>query len=269
MTMQTAENGAGVSAALLEKVVIGGDLSLLSPTERLGYYKRVCDSLGLNPLTRPFEYIKLSGRLTLYPKKDATEQLAKMHGVSIRLQEGRYIEGVYLVQATASTADRAVDATGAVAIEGLKGEAKANALMKAETKASRRAVLRLVGLGWLDESELDGVPHAAPVAVDHATGEILPEDKGRSTAPNPSQAKLPNPRPDASRPAAPPDGQFEHVGEFFTWAYQAYAMDTRTILDIASKAIPEAHIERALDINPYLEDRRLIEAVEAAGASNG
>ena len=163
-----------VPPELLEKVVIEGDLEKLSAAERMEYYEKVCDSLGLNPLTRPFDYIRLSGKLTLYAKKDATEQLAKMHRVSIKLQPGRSIEGVYLVQATASTENRSVDATGAVPIESLKGEAKANALMKAETKACRRAVLRLVGLGWLDETEVAAVPDAVPVMVDPVTGEIVP-----------------------------------------------------------------------------------------------
>ncbi len=158
--------------AVLEKVVIQGDLSSLSPGERMEYYGKVCESMGLNPLTKPFDYIKLNGKLTLYAKKDATEQLAKIHGVSITLSEGRNIEGVYLVQARASTSERSVDATGAVSIENLKGETRANALMKAETKACRRAVLRFVGLGWLDETEVETVPSAATVTVDRETGEI-------------------------------------------------------------------------------------------------
>ena len=160
-------------ATLLEKVVIEGDLEKLSPAERLHYYSKVCESLGLNPLTQPFAYIKLSGKLRLYATKDATEQLAQIHGISIELSEGQTIDGVYVIKATAAKEGRSADATGAVPIENLKGEAKANALMKAETKASRRAVLRLVGLGWLDETEVDSVPGSTPVAVDHTTGEIV------------------------------------------------------------------------------------------------
>jgi hypothetical protein len=49
---------------------------------------------------------------------------------------------------------------GAVSIAGLKGEAKANALMKAETKARRRVTLALCGLGVLDESEIETIPGA-------------------------------------------------------------------------------------------------------------
>ena len=54
------------SPADIEKVIIGGDLSKLSPQERTSYYMSVCESLILNPLTKPFEYINLNGKLTLY-----------------------------------------------------------------------------------------------------------------------------------------------------------------------------------------------------------
>jgi type I restriction enzyme S subunit len=37
----------------------------LTEQQRMTYYTEVCRSLGLNPLTRPFEYITLNGKLTL------------------------------------------------------------------------------------------------------------------------------------------------------------------------------------------------------------
>ena len=46
-------------------------------------------------------------------------------------------------------------------------------MMKAETKAKRRAIISLVGLGMLDEVEVDSVADARKVQVDMATGEIL------------------------------------------------------------------------------------------------
>ena len=60
---------------ILEQVIIEGDLSKLSPADRVAYYKQVCESVGLNPLTRPFDYIELNGKLTLYAKRDAADQL--------------------------------------------------------------------------------------------------------------------------------------------------------------------------------------------------
>ena len=182
-----------VSAELLEQVVIQGDLAQLTASQRLEYYRRVCESLGLNPLTKPFGYITFQGKLRLYALKDATEQLAQIHGVSLKLGEGRAIEGIYIVHATASTANRSVDATGAVNIEGLTGENKANAFLKAETKACRRAVLRLVGLGWLDETEVEAVPGSAQVDVDPETGEIV-ESPGK-----PDRAPPAKPQPAGKR----------------------------------------------------------------------
>jgi hypothetical protein len=60
-----------------------------------------------------------------------------------------------------------------VPFENLKGETKANAMMKAETKAKRRLTLSMAGLGMLDESEIDSINGAQRVDVDPETGEIL------------------------------------------------------------------------------------------------
>jgi len=154
-TTEMATNSAG----LLERVVLGGDLSKLSAQDRLLYYRELCQSLKLNPLTQPFQYLNLSGKLVLYARKDATEQLRKQHGVSITRLEGTTTEGVYVVTAYAKDSTGREDvATGAVAIENLKGETKANALLKAETKAKRRVTLSLCGLGMLDETEVETIP---------------------------------------------------------------------------------------------------------------
>jgi hypothetical protein len=76
---------ADTTAALMEQVVVNGDLASLSPQQRVTYYMRVCESLGLNPLTKPFDYIRLNGKLTLYTRKDATDQLRKLNNVSISI----------------------------------------------------------------------------------------------------------------------------------------------------------------------------------------
>jgi hypothetical protein len=155
---------------VIERVIGSGDLSRMQPEDRVAFYWRVCESTGLNPLTRPFEFISLNGKLTLYTKKDATDQLRKLHGVTVARLERERTDDLMIVTAHGTTSDGREDsAIGAVAIKGLAGEALANALMKAETKAKRRLTLSLVGLGFLDESEIDG---AERVDVDPATGEI-------------------------------------------------------------------------------------------------
>lgn len=182
---------------LLEGIVLGGDLSKLSSSERLVYYKSVCESLGLNPLTRPLEYIVLNGKLTLYARKDATDQLRQSRGVSITRLEREVVESVYVVTAYArDKVGREDSSIGAVGIGGLKGDALANAMMKAETKAKRRVTLSICGLGMLDETEVGTVPDAKPVPVDIETGEIV------TPTPAPTRQVSASTQPQA--PASPP-----------------------------------------------------------------
>ncbi|HEU5086059.1 MAG TPA: hypothetical protein VFT99_01395, partial [Roseiflexaceae bacterium] len=164
-------NGA---AGLAEQAAVVGDLSKLSPDQRMRYYGEVCHSLKLNPLTRPFEYIVLNGKLTLYARRDATDQLRKIHGVSIQIVSRERLEDVYVVTARATTSDgRCDESIGAVPLTNLRGEALANAYMKAETKAKRRVTLSIVGLGMLDETEVGSIADARPAQVNYDTGEIV------------------------------------------------------------------------------------------------
>jgi hypothetical protein len=164
--------------SIIEQVVMQGDLSKLNPEQRVTYYRKVCDSAGLNPYTRPFDYISLNGKLTLYAKKDATEQLRKLNGISIERLDSKVVDDLYIVTAVARSKDGRTDqATGAVVIGHLKGDAKANAIMKAETKAKRRVTLSISGMGWTDETEIETIPTARSVHVDLSTGEIKSEVK--------------------------------------------------------------------------------------------
>jgi hypothetical protein len=162
---------------VVEKVVIGGDLSELDAAQRAEYYGAVCRSLGLNPLTKPFEYLTLNGKLRLYALRDCADQLRRLHGISIYIANRERLSDVYVVTARAKDRQgREDESTGAVPLGNLKGDALANALMKAETKAKRRVTLSIAGLGWLDETELDTIPQG-PHAV------IPPEEPPASEEP--------------------------------------------------------------------------------------
>ncbi len=187
----TAAQSAG---EIIESVIVKGDLSKLTPAERSRYYMEVCKSVGLNPLTKPFEYITLNGKLTLYALRACTDQLRTIHGVSVEELAESEREGVFIVTAKVKNKEGRTDISkGAVTISGLKGEALANAMMKAETKAKRRATLSVCGLGFLDETEIETIPASAkgpspsvalpaaqPIAPriepphDPNTGEIVP-----------------------------------------------------------------------------------------------
>lgn len=180
-----------VQSSAIESALILGDLSKLTVDQRLSYYKQVCESVGLNPLTKPFDYILLNGKLTLYAKRDATDQLRKVHKVSITISGREVIGEIYVVTAKAKDKDgREDESTGAVFISGLKGDNLANAYLKAETKAKRRVTLSICGLGLLDETEVADIPEIkaqtpqVPV-INHAEklGEKIIQDAKASEEP--------------------------------------------------------------------------------------
>lgn len=263
--MATRPNGAVTAdktqdgLAVIERVVIEGDLSKLSPAERVAYYRRVCESLGLNPYTKPFDYIVLNGKLTLYARKDATEQLRKLHGVSITIVAREWLQdlGVYAVTARATTPDgRTDEAIGAVHVAGLKGESLANALMKAETKAKRRVTLSICGLGWLDETEVSDIPDARAAVVDHETGEVVQQ---QTPAPAPSAGK---PAPSAARPSRAQAGKakaspeqlrkIKGLMEALGWSRDELAAIAEHRYGVRSAT--ELTPEQADDLAQYLED---------------
>ncbi len=162
--------------SILEDVVIRGDLSKLSPEQRVQYYRMTCESLGLNPLTRPFDYIMLNGKLVLYAKKDATDQLRAKKGISIDDIDLKETEDTFVVKVKGHDASGRSDVEiGVVRKSDMQGNL-ANSQMKAVTKAKRRLTLSLCGLGWLDETEVETIPSAKPVIVSD-TGEIIDDKK--------------------------------------------------------------------------------------------
>ena len=166
---------AVVRSGLVERAAMYGDLSRLSEEERLNYYQAVCESLGLNPLTRPFEYLRLGGRLVLYATRAATDQLRQIHGVSIQILKQERVGDLYIVHVRARSRDgREDEDLGVVSLAGLDREDLVNAIMKAITKAKRRVTLSICGLGWLDESEIETIPSAERVFAPAASVPSVP-----------------------------------------------------------------------------------------------
>lgn len=162
-------------AIRLDIALAEGDLSRLTPNERVTYYQRVCESVGLNPITKPFEYLRLNNKLVLYATKGCTDQLRSLRRVSIAKPTVEFADGCCIVTAVARIeAENRDDAdVGVVAMGNLQGEARANAIMKAHTKAKRRVTLSICGLGMLDESEVETIRGAVPVPHDEETGEVF------------------------------------------------------------------------------------------------
>ncbi len=155
----------------IASLIMKGDLSGLSEQEKVQYYGNLCKSLGLNPLTKPFDYIvfERGGKRMelLYANRNCAEQLRKLYGISV-IEEKREITDTYVIYdvKVQDKTGRTDTGTGAVSLIGydkdgkltrISGVALADAIMKAQTKAKRRATLSIAGVGVLDETELDFV----------------------------------------------------------------------------------------------------------------
>jgi hypothetical protein len=142
-------------AATIENVLVRGDLKDLTEAQRTEYYLQVCKSLGLNPSTRPFDYLTLNGKLQLYARRDAADQLRKINGISIEVVSRVHDGDLFTVHVRAKDRDGRTDEDfGVVPFRGGASEIAANAMMKAITKAKRRVTLSISGFGFLDETEI-------------------------------------------------------------------------------------------------------------------
>ena len=180
----------------LESYIAAGDIGKLGPDQRIALYRAVCESLGLNPLTQPFQYLVLSGKTVLYATKSCTEQLRQIHGVSVVSMAKEVVGEILTVTVSVRERTGREDiSTGSVSLAGLKGDALANAWMKAETKAKRRATLSVCGLAVLDETEIETIQGAVTVqdVVEPEPTKTLPEPE----APKKKKAKE-DPKPDSS-----------------------------------------------------------------------
>lgn len=186
----------------LESYIAAGDIGKLGPDQRIALYRAVCESLGLNPLTQPFQYLVLSGKTVLYATKSCTEQLRQIHGVSVVSMAKEVVGDILTVTvAVRERTGREDISTGSVSLASLKGDSLANAHMKAETKAKRRATLSICGLAVLDESEIDSIPGAVavPAVVEAEPTKAFPEPE----APKKRKSKEPQNEPESVAVATP------------------------------------------------------------------
>lgn len=191
-----AANDSRVTGDVLASLITRGDISGLGAEQKAAYYTQLCTRVGLDPATAPFQPLKLNGKEILYATKGAAEQLRNLHKISVTIVDRQRLEDVYFVTARASTPDgRSDESQGAVSIAGLKGEQLANAIMKAETKAKRRVTLSIVGLGMLDESELDTIPSDRFASLPPERAQIVQaanEEKPKALPPKATLPALPD-----------------------------------------------------------------------------
>lgn len=143
---------------IIDKVNSKG-LGVLNSNEYAAYYRHVCELYGLEPSLQPLERIKFrGGKDTLYATRKASEYLIKKHKLTVRIIDERQYGEAIKVTARIKNPETGqfIDSWGAAVL--CKGNELENAILKAHTKAVRRGVLTLCGLGMLDESETENIP---------------------------------------------------------------------------------------------------------------
>lgn len=189
------------AAMALERVVTMGDLRDLTPVERVNYYLDLCQSLALNPRSRPFDWILFKeGRdgpekLALYPNASCMAQLRNLHRIRVEITRREIVGDLFVCEARGTLPDGRTDsASKYVPItnyqgERLRGQQLGNAMMKAETGAKRRLTLSIVGLAGVPDREEGGTTRH--VVVD-GTGAIIerPTDAHRALASDPAAAAV-------------------------------------------------------------------------------
>lgn len=175
-------NSSILSPEIIAKLVLNGDCSLLSSDQKIEYMRYRCEQLGIDLAEKPFEFIVLNGKEVMYATKACTDALCRIRLVTRQITSREKVDDVYIITARATDpSGRSDESTGVVPLvkeDGtweqaqsgkkffkkngklikLNADEFANAIMKAETKAKRRAVLSLFGLGMLDETELETIP---------------------------------------------------------------------------------------------------------------
>lgn len=176
--------------------VLTGNTKNLNAEQRVSLVQGICEATGLDYRLSPFEFITFQGKEVLYARKNAADQLVRIHGIKLSIVGQETVDGIRVVTCAADAKDgRHTEDVGAVSVKGIAGDALANAMMKAVTKAKRRTVLSICGLSMLDESELETIPGAhlaaAPAPVEVRRVPEVVKDPPPASEPAPSPAPEP------------------------------------------------------------------------------
>ena len=166
-------NATGLStdlSAIAANIMMHGDVSGLDKSQKIEYIGELCRISGINPMMKPFDFIKLQGREVVYINKVGAGQLRRKHKLSITDVKHTVSDGMIFVTVSGHDANERYDSsTAALTLPEKKGEAYCNQVMKCETKAKRRFALSMCGIGAIDESDITFIQNDVP---DDLNGEI-------------------------------------------------------------------------------------------------
>ncbi len=156
--------------ALINAYLRTGELQGFSDEMLNDIYAKECRRLNLDPFDRPFDVISFKkGSLRLYLTSKGNDTLAAIHNISrvtIHQPQVRVVQKALLVYCQSEAILPAGRRQSASAFLPYNEVTLATDLMKIETKAERRATMKLMGIGALLEDDLSSIPNVMLPAVE-------------------------------------------------------------------------------------------------------
>ena len=168
-----------LSNDIVSSIILHNDLSKLTKEQQVQYVSYRCSKAGLDVAGSPFNLIpNKEGKLFLYANKEAAAQLNQLRSLSPVVSKEEFLMDNTIFKVTYKVTEngRATEDCGAVGlvkvkkmpgkpdeIRPLSPDEVADAIMKAHTKAKRRAILTHCGIGTNDLDEPLIVVDTAPV----------------------------------------------------------------------------------------------------------
>jgi hypothetical protein len=171
-----------------------GNVNLTRADEQQACAEALVQQLGLRMSSMPIKFLKTrNGEIQPYLTASGAADIMISTGASVTDVQMTTVHGCAICRSTILTRDnRTGVATGAVALDGLRGEALANAFMKAETKSVRRNVLRTCrpDAVWLIQDEdIEGIEGAKrlPEVIDQPAAAVPQTELPEPAAKKPQQ----------------------------------------------------------------------------------
>lgn len=208
-----------------------GDLSDMPDKVKDYVLVKMCCHFGLDPILRPFQLIELKGKTVWYATKSATDQVAAIRSLTRKFSEVSIDNdrGIAMMTAYVTDGHREESALAAVPITKfgpptvrngdpvklpLAGEEYANALMKLQTKALRRATMAFIGM--VDFGGDDGDPATARLHLKEQVESVQELTEGDSGDGEPQKRRGRKPKGEvavSTQSEAPPAPQVVHTPE--------------------------------------------------------
>ena len=155
-------------------------LDNLSEEEKQAYYINCCEYYGIPAELNLLQFMWLDSNdgtgekhLVLYAKRGATDLMRGTHGISVDEIKETLGDGFVIFTAKGHDKTGRTDiAVGSANLKGLSGKHLDNALMTAQTRATRRLTLQFVGGGLLDESEVQALVGGTVKTADAPVGPV-------------------------------------------------------------------------------------------------